>query len=209
MTMCKVYGSFIKNTGSTGSLNYRLYIDNVSVGTFATKSGGIYNVNMNSTCVPRFGDNKCVNLQSRFTHNVQHTIKLQVQLDDGNWYYAQAHSPFPKTLTCKDPVVTTPTPVPTKTKTSTPVPPTPTTVPPTKTATPVITATATKTPTPAVSQTPVPYQIQNSVVHTTNFAYPDLGCKWMGIAGQVFDKSGNPIPNSGRGGGRHFGRKSD
>jgi hypothetical protein len=28
-----------------------------------------------------------------------------------------------------------------------------------------------------------------------NFAHPDKACNWMGVAGQAFDKTGNPVLN--------------
>ncbi|MCL4562645.1 MAG: hypothetical protein M1281_18795 [Chloroflexi bacterium] len=31
--------------------------------------------------------------------------------------------------------------------------------------------------------------------YLANFAHPEAGCKWFGIAGQVFDQQGNPIKN--------------
>lgn len=154
-TQCKIYGKLSKNAGSTGSLNYRVYIDDVFSGTFATSIGGNYEIDLNSTCVKRFGDNKCVDFRTKFTHNVPHTIKIQVNLGDEIWEYADDHTPFPKTLTCQDVVV----------------------------------------PTPTATSTLTPYKLQDSVMYTTNFAYPDLGCNWMGIAGQVLDKSGNPLTN--------------
>jgi len=79
-------------------------------------------------------------------------------------------------------VTKTPTPIFTPTKTHTLTP----TLTPTKTATP------TKTPT----LTPYPYILQNGApVYLANFGYPDAGCNWMGIGGQIFDKNGNPIIN--------------
>jgi hypothetical protein len=74
----------------------------------------------------------------------------------------------------------TPTFTVTKTLTLTP------TFPPTRTATP------TKTPTP----TPYPYILQSGVpVYLANFGYPDAGCNWMGIGGQVFNSDGIPLIN--------------
>jgi hypothetical protein len=32
-----------------------------------------------------------------------------------------------------------------------------------------------------------------SPVYIPNFAHPDAGCNWAGVAGQVFDKNGNPV----------------
>ena len=80
------------------------------------------------------------------------------------------------------------------------------TLTPTDTPTPSITPsptpepTATETPTvapsgtPAPSPTGVPFAVQpGSNILVTNFAN-DLGCSWMGVAGQVFDLSKAPYP---------------
>jgi len=67
---------------------------------------------------------------------------------------------------------------------------------PTATATRTPTATATRTPTVTPSPTPMPYAVQTgSPVFMANFAHTDAACNWEGIAGQVFDKSGNPVLN--------------
>jgi hypothetical protein len=200
---CLIYGKFTNNNGSTGSLNYRIYIDDVFTGTFASASGGSFKVNLNSTCVRRFGDNVCVNFETKFTHNVAHTIKIQVNVSDSVWEYADDDAPFPKNLNCQEPSGTTTlvptltrTPTKTATLTKTPIPtktPTPTKVPPTRTPTKTATKLPpTKTPTKTATSTLVPFKIQNSIMYTTNFAYPDLGCNWLGIAGQVMNKTGNP-----------------
>mgnify|MGYP005818408057 CR=1 FL=1 len=43
---------------------------------------------------------------------------------------------------------------------------------------------------------PMPYWLQSgSPVAIQDFAHPESGCSWMGIAGQVFDANGNPAPN--------------
>jgi len=40
----------------------------------------------------------------------------------------------------------------------------------------------------------MPYQVQpNTPLYLQNFAHPNLACNWLGVAGQVFDKSGNPL----------------
>ena len=72
----------------------------------------------------------------------------------------------------KTPVNTTvPSPTPTKTQTQTPKP----------TSTPQATATGTS----------VPFSLQSMTPHyLTNFTHPDLGCEWLGVAGQVFDSAG-------------------
>jgi hypothetical protein len=63
---------------------------------------------------------------------------------------------------------------------------------PTKTQ-PSITPLFTSTPTdrPTQTATPVPYQLQlMNPFYLSNFTHTDLGCNWMGVAGQVFDKDG-------------------
>lgn len=172
MSQCKVYGNFTKKTGVTGSINYRVYIDNAYIATFASAKGGSYTVNLDSTCVKRFGDNKCINFREKFSKNTEHSIKIEANVD-GKWYFASNNSPFPKTLNCQTETG------PTRTPTNTAIPPTATAKPPTKTPTSV----------------PKPYALQNTVFYTTNFLHPDLGCNWTGIAGQVFNNGGNPIIN--------------
>ena len=77
----------------------------------------------------------------------------------------------------------TPTFTPSKTPTLTP------------TRTPTKTATPTKTPTP--TPTPYPYILQSGApVYLANFGYPDAGCNWLGVAGQVFGASGKPLINT-------------
>jgi len=67
---------------------------------------------------------------------------------------------------------------------------------PTETPTPEPTATDTPTPTtptPGPSPTGAPFVVQpGSNVLVANFAN-DLGCAWMGVAGQVFDKNRSPL----------------
>jgi hypothetical protein len=64
----------------------------------------------------------------------------------------------------------------------------------TPTETPTPEPTATETPTPTVETTSeVAFVVQpGSNVLVANFAN-DLGCSWMGVAGQVFDKDRNPL----------------
>lgn len=60
------------------------------------------------------------------------------------------------------------------------------TVTPSKTPTPVFTPTATA----------LPFKIQAATpVFMANFAHLEAGCAWQGVAGQVFDKAGNPLTN--------------
>lgn len=43
---------------------------------------------------------------------------------------------------------------------------------------------------------PYPYRLQvNSPKYIQNYAHPENGCNWLGIAGQVFDKTGQPVIN--------------
>lgn len=45
---------------------------------------------------------------------------------------------------------------------------------------------------PTAAPTGFAYRLQEgSIGYTTQFAYPDLDCEWMGIAGTVFDADGN------------------
>jgi len=86
--------------------------------------------------------------------------------------------------------------------------PTPSNIPPTISATPVPSTTTpeppTQTPTiPPTKQlllkptaTPHLLGVQiGSPARLPNFAHPDLGCQWMGVAGQVFDGEGAPMPD--------------
>lgn len=54
-----------------------------------------------------------------------------------------------------------------------------------------------ETPTPTIPPTPKPpYSLQpGSPNWTTNFAHPEQGCNWLGIAGQVFDVHGDTVDN--------------
>jgi len=82
-------------------------------------------------------------------------------------------------------------------------------LPPTWTPTPTVTSTpsptSSPTPEPTATDTPIPatptaeatteaaFVVQpGSNVRVANFAN-DLGCAWMGVAGQVFDKDRNPL----------------
>lgn len=67
----------------------------------------------------------------------------------------------------------------------------------TSTSTPTTPPTATEIPTP----TPLPPEMilyilspdSPNALASTSF-YPDLGCKWSGVAGQIFDANGTPLP---------------
>ncbi len=92
----------------------------------------------------------------------------------------------------------TDTPTPTSTNTNTPT----FTVTPSKTLTPTITLTPSKTwtmsptgPTPTRTRTlaPFPYVLQNGrPTYMANWSNT-AGCKWLGIAGQVFDLNGRAV----------------
>jgi hypothetical protein len=81
----------------------------------------------------------------------------------------------------------------------------PTTTPTTLSATEVLvttepepTATPDFTPTPEPTATPDPiiYGLQEgSPLYLTNFVHASAGCDWLGVAGQVFDANGEPIPD--------------
>ncbi len=79
-------------------------------------------------------------------------------------------------------------------KTPTPDAPTPeyaNTTTPTLAPTATSTATSTFTPASKFTATPVPYTLQvMNPFYLGNFAHEDLGCNWLGIAGQVFDSGG-------------------
>lgn len=63
---------------------------------------------------------------------------------------------------------------------------TPTSIPPT--------ATPSFTPTP--TQSPLRFSLQSgSPTYLKNFAHSSKGCKWAGVAGQVFDSNGTPLTN--------------
>lgn len=60
--------------------------------------------------------------------------------------------------------------------------------------------TPTQEPTAVATATPAPidvvYVLQpGSPAYLDNFAHPAEGCNWQGIAGQVFDAQGQPVPN--------------
>ncbi len=88
-------------------------------------------------------------------------------------------------------------PLPVQPAASCPVAPTcppPATVAPTASPTPVPTKTPILVNTPTVS--PKPYQVQpNTPSYLQNFAHLDKACNWMGVAGQAFGKTGNPVLN--------------
>lgn len=92
------------------------------------------------------------------------------------------------TLTFTPTATFTKAPTITRTPTRTPVTPT-ATFTRTPTRTPV-------TPTATATASTKPYLVQpNSPLNTQNFAHPDQGCSWLGVAGQVFDRAGKPVSN--------------
>lgn len=69
---------------------------------------------------------------------------------------------------------------------------------PRPTNTPLITDTppGMQPPTATVTSTPAPFNFaiqQGSPVAIPNLFYPDLGCSWMGVGGQVLDMSGGAV----------------
>ena len=77
---------------------------------------------------------------------------------------------------------------------------------PTHTSTPRPTATLPPSPTPFTLFTPsatpepteppegYPFKLQQgSPIEIANISHPEMGCDWMGVAGQVFDLSGGPV----------------
>lgn len=90
-----------------------------------------------------------------------------------------------------EPPLEFPTPEPTEEPTAEPtLEPTATEVPATATAVPTLAPTVTAT------AVPMPYSIQaNTPVYLQNFAHPAAACKWMGVAGQAFDKGGKTVNN--------------
>lgn len=103
---------------------------------------------------------------------------------------AQTETPIPDPTT----QVPTSTPAPTRTVaptrtfTATPEP----TDPPTATSPP--TKTPTRTPEPTPTAVVYPYKLQvGSPSYTENFAHPEDGCSWLGVAGQVFNEQGSVV----------------
>jgi len=84
------------------------------------------------------------------------------------------------------------TPIPTEEPTATSTPRPSATLPPTETPFSLVTEEP-ATSTPASSGMPFILQ-SGSPVAIANIAYPELGCNWLGVAGQVFDLSGAAVP---------------
>ncbi len=68
------------------------------------------------------------------------------------------------------------------------------TLPPTGTATNTPSPTATASFTPTATQLPYRVQIMNPL-YLENYVHQDLGCDWLGVAGQVFDDQGSVVKN--------------
>ncbi|MEJ2412360.1 MAG: hypothetical protein P8Y34_05105 [Anaerolineales bacterium] len=61
----------------------------------------------------------------------------------------------------------------------------------TATKSPTQTPSATNTPQATATSTKTPYSLQSMTAHyLVNFTHPDLGCDWLGVAGQVFNSAG-------------------
>lgn len=106
---------------------------------------------------------------------------------------AKAAQPTGEMVQISSPTATAP---PTATQTPAPTattPPRPTsTLPPSPT--PFILYTLSPTPEPTDPPEGYPFILQESgVIAIANISHPDLGCNWMGVAGQVFDLSGGPV----------------
>lgn len=56
---------------------------------------------------------------------------------------------------------------------------------------PIDLSTGTPEPIPTLAQ--APFRIQQTPAYTRNFAHPEQGCMWLGVAGQVFDKDGSAL----------------
>jgi len=106
------------------------------------------------------------------------------------WTLSPPPSPI-ATATPRGTTTNTPTPslTPTWHPTNTP---TPTKTP---TNTPTVTPTAGPSPTPSLTRSAFPFTLdRNSPQYIPNFAN-NAGCNWLGVAGQVFDLEGNPVPS--------------
>ena len=63
-------------------------------------------------------------------------------------------------------------------------------IPPEPTATPDVTP----TPEPTATPEPITYGLQEgNPLYIANFVHTGAGCGWLGVAGQVFDASGEPL----------------
>ncbi len=63
-------------------------------------------------------------------------------------------------------------------------------------ATESLEATATPEPTPTATPSGPIYVLQpGSPLYLTNFVHPAAACAWTGVAGQVFDANGTPLPS--------------
>jgi len=61
---------------------------------------------------------------------------------------------------------------------------------------PVQISTPSLLPLPTVTPTMLPIVLQTgSPAYIQNFAHPDAGCAWLGVAGQIFDAENKPVTN--------------
>jgi len=61
---------------------------------------------------------------------------------------------------------------------------------------PVMTPTFSPTPEPTATPDPTTYVLQDgNPLYLANFVHTSAGCDWLGVAGQVFDADGEPIPD--------------
>ena len=98
---------------------------------------------------------------------------------------------LPPTWTPQPTVAPSDTPQPSPTPTSLPTD-TPTQEPPVEQATP--TEGTPGTPPPTIESGGMPYEIQQGdPSYIKNIGHPDLGCNWMGVAGQATGMSGAPV----------------
>ncbi|MCS6908496.1 MAG: hypothetical protein RML93_11540 [Anaerolineales bacterium] len=109
--------------------------------------------------------------------------------------------PPPTPIQPIQPPTLTPTPLQILPPTWTPSP----TVTPIPTSTPTHTPTPTLTTTPTQTEAPTPTPLPPELVLYTlgpgspkamasTAFYPDFGCKWAGVAGQIFAANGEPVP---------------
>ena len=105
---------------------------------------------------------------------------------------AEATSVPPTMNSTAFPIVLVSTETPSQRLTTTQLPESPT---PENTGTEMPAFTPTSTPTriskPTLAATPVPYTLQvMNPFYLSNFAHEDLGCDWLGVAGQIFSSGG-------------------
>ena len=73
---------------------------------------------------------------------------------------------------------------------------TPTLIPATATVVATATATSIPSPTPTATAIPMAFDVQSGTpAFLANFVHADAACNWQGVAGQVFDSTGNSLIN--------------